>query len=318
MSKNYNVLIIGAGSIASDYDQKEDVHILTHAHAVLKSSNLSLLGFYDINYENARKAADKWGVNAYRSLDDINETVDAVCCAVPDSCHYNVLCECIDLAGVKVVIGEKPITQRSIQAQRVITIYAAKDIQLIINYTRRYMDSFMRLKERIRFMGEFRVGYCEYGKGLIHNCSHMINLLEYLMGELELYSVGEKTYDYYPEDPSVEFILKSGQKKIYFNPIPCHEVTVFEFELFFEKGRVRYVDSDFIIEYFNLGESTVYEKEINYKLCKKEEIDISQALMGLYRNVYDVLEGKAFPLCSGNEAYRTLLLCEEILEKVEG
>ena len=43
--KEYSALIIGAGRMASDYDNPSDGFILSHAHAILINKNIRLCGF---------------------------------------------------------------------------------------------------------------------------------------------------------------------------------------------------------------------------------------------------------------------------------
>jgi len=67
--KKYRALIIGAGQIASDYDNPTDKNILTHAHAYIAHSDTELAGFFDINQKKAEEAAKKWSSIAVTDLE---------------------------------------------------------------------------------------------------------------------------------------------------------------------------------------------------------------------------------------------------------
>lgn len=309
-------MIIGAGNIASGYDEVSSVQILTHAHAIKQSLVFNLLGFYDINRKNAETAALKWGTKAIYDLNSIQQNIDIVCCAVPDEFHYSVLKMICSLSELKAVICEKPITKKAMQAKELVDLYDKKGIPLVVNYTRRFLPEFAELKKWIERSGRLIVGNCYYGKGVVHNCSHMLNIMELFWDNLEVLSAGNILYDYFKKDPSADFIMKAGSGKLYFHTIDCNIVTVFEFDLLFEGGRVKYSDADGTIDYYIVEESAVYMDELNYILEKSVKIDRTSALKNLYQNVYDVLNMKQEALSTGMDAYRTLCLCEDINNKI--
>lgn len=308
----YNVLIIGAGKIASGYDTPMQDKILTHAHALVLATDFNLLGFYDVDQQKAEIAAKKWGVGVIRDLASIKNQVDVVCCAVPDEFHYDIMKRIIELPRLKMAICEKPITRNLVQAQEMVELYKRREIPLIVNYTRRFLNEFIELKNWINEAGDLKVGNCFYGKGVFHNCSHMINTLEYLFGELEFLQTNYMMYDYFQDDPSVSFILKRNSANIYFHPIECNIVTVFEFDLLFAKGRIKYSDAEGKIKYYKVDESEIYDNELNYVLERIVEIDWNSALTTLYKNVGDVLRKQVRMHSSGEDAYKTICICDKV------
>lgn len=318
MKKIYNVVIIGAGNIASEYDDASSTQILTHAHAVKQLSKFNLLGFYDVDKKKAKAAAVKWKTKVIYNLNSIQKNIDIVCCAVPDEFHYSVLKEISTFSVLKAVICEKPIAKKVIQAKELVDLYSKKDIPLFVNYTRRFMPEFMELKKWVEQSGRLIVGNCFYGKGVCHNCSHMLNILELFWKDIKVLSVDNFLYDYFEDDPSVTFVLEAGSGKIYFYPIDCKIATVFEFDLFFEGGRVKYSDAEGIIEYYKIQESAVYTNELNYTLEKRIKLERTEAMLNLYKNVYNVLNLKKEVISTGMDAYRTICLCESISDKISG
>ncbi len=309
------VLIIGAGNIASGYDQPNSEWILTHAHAIKCNNMFSLVGFYDVDRVKAEDAAKKWNTIAIDDLEMIKDSVDVVCCAVPDNLHYDVMKELYNWNNLQVIICEKPITNKLCSARELSNLYLESDKEVIVNYSRRYIDEFIEVKEWIvNKAGKLTVGTCLYGKGIIHNCSHMINLLHFLFGRIEIDYIGRHFYDYNEDDPSVDFSVKAKEGKIYFHPIPCNNVTVFEFDLCFEKVRIKYDDTDGYIKYYVVEESD--EGELNYCLRKTVSINRSNALVNLYTNVYNVLEKKEKPKANMEDAVEALQVCYQIKERV--
>ena len=312
----YNVVIIGAGNIASGYDDILSPRILTHAHALKTLAFFNFLGFYDIDERRAEAAAQKWGVEKIDSLENIQKEIDIICCAAPDEFHYEILKKVSVFSSLKAVICEKPITRKTYQAKELVKLYKEKNIPLFVNYTRRFLGEFTELKHWISRAGSLIVGNCYYGKGVFHNCSHMINILEYILADLELLSTDFMLYDFFEEDPSINFVLKNESSKIYFHPIDCNIATVFEFDLFFENGRVRYSDHEGSIDYYQIKKSSVYSGELNYLLDRRIKIKWDLALLNLYKNVYDAICNQSEVCSDGEEAYKTISLCEKITKKV--
>lgn len=309
----YKVAIVGAGNIASGYDEPSSMCVLTHAHAILNSESFELAGFHDIDKEKMALASKKWHTRELKTMDDVEREADIVCVAVPDQTHFDILQKCADFHHIKAVIAEKPITKTLYQAKEVVKLYGQIQIPVFVNYSRRYTDAFISLKQWIEEKGGcFISGSCYYGKGLHHNCSHLINIMDYLFGNLEVCAVGNIMYDYFDDDPSIEFRLEHHGAPLCFYPIPCKKVTVFEFDLFFENGRVRYLGEGEQIEYYNIAESDIYAGEMNYKHIKDSFIDLSSPMNGLYKNVSQVLSGKSPIACDLIEAERTLSVCEAI------
>ena len=79
----YSALIIGAGQIASGFDEPDSNAVLTHAHAYINNPDTELLGFYDINYSMAQKAAEKWRTKAFKEIPQ----ADIISICVPDEYH---------------------------------------------------------------------------------------------------------------------------------------------------------------------------------------------------------------------------------------
>lgn len=312
--KKWNVLVIGAGNIASDYDDMCRNEILSHAHAISVSNYFELLGFYDLDYEKARRAAKKWNTKAFMSLEGLDQETDIVCCAVPDEYHYDILKEIMGWNSLSAVICEKPLAKKIADGKNILDLYTAKRIPLFINYSRRFLQAFQKAKEWINYnAGELIVGNCFYGKGTIHNSSHLVNLFQFLLGRLEIDSVGECVNDFFDDDVSRQFVLKHSNKKIYFHPIPCYDVTIFEFDLMFINGRMRYSDEKRQIEYYNVAESSIYRGEQNYVLTRVVDLDSSAAMQGLYDNIRLFLCKEEKVLSDVFSAYETLNICDKIV-----
>jgi predicted dehydrogenase len=312
----YNVVIIGAGNIGAFYDTPQNEKILTHAHAFLQHTGFKLHGFVDIDFEKSRKAAMIWGVKSFPNIEKAfdYERIDVVCVAVPDDYHYDILKEIAGHRDVKLVVLEKPIAVNTRQAKEIIKIYNNK-IEVLVNYSRRFIPEFNQLKNNIKsgLYGKYITGTGYYGKGLLHNGSHMIDLIGYFFEKIVPYSVISYDYDYYKDDPSVNAVLKIDNNSFFIiQKIDCRYYTIFELDLLFEDARIRLTDSGNIIEEYYVTESEIVKGYKN--IINKNEIKtlLDDSLIFLTKNVYDHLVKKTKLKCTIMDGYKALKICENI------
>lgn len=315
----YKVGIIGAGLMGSNYDEPGSNLVLSHAHAAVNSDKFELCGFYDKNEAASESAAKKWSTKRFRSVNELLAMCDIVCCAVSDDMHYPVLRECFSGKNIKAVICEKPLAANLGDASKIIQGFDKSRVPLAVNYSRRFMHGFWELKVHIHDLGRFIAGNCAYGKGLFHNGSHMINILEYLIG-LKNYSLAIITqliYDFDENDPSIGFVLLNKQTPIVFDVIPCNYTTVFQFELFFERGKVVYDASINDIQIYYIQDSILFKGYTNYIKSMSLPLNQGEALLNLYENISNALEMGQGLYSDGISALHTLELCAVIQRGAE-
>lgn len=302
-------LVIGAGNISSLYDKPTDDKVLTHAHAIIKNSDFVLLGFVDVDLEKAKKAADTWGGMAYSSLDEVSAEVDLICIAVPDRLHYQMIKEAVNIHPRAIII-EKPLSLDFNEGRELADIVDKRHILAEVNYSRRFITGFSYLKRKISSMGLLLGGTVLYGKGLIHNGSHMVNLLLFLFGNMRVVSCLNAIEDYAPDDKSKEIVYEIDNAYVVFQPVDARNVTVFEFDLRFSLGRVKYDGSTEIIYLYGISESSIYSGELNYTLKDKIKISPSEAMANLYTHIRNMILGNEEIVSSVDDAYKTLQLCK--------
>lgn len=306
----YRAVIIGAGKIGSEFDTPYSDKILTHAHALSNHSKIVLDGFYDIDYKKAVNAAEVWGGQAYQKISDALCRADIVVCCVPDQFHGKVLKE-IAAYMPKLVIAEKPLAVSMIEAEEIRHLYQGK-IPMMVNYSRRYIKEFDDLRKHLKEFGRFLRGVGYYGKGILHNGSHMIDFIQYLLGNIEaLTEATEKIFDL-EGDPSVDVSMRIAQGVFSMIAIDSRIVTVFEMELFFEKARIRILEGGKKIEYYAVKESSVYKGYYNYKLKRTMTADDSTAMQGLVENAVLFLENSGEMKCTLEDGISVLQTCIEI------
>ena len=262
MEQIYNVIIIGAGNIGAFFDSPEDDKVLSHAHAFKEHEGFNLLGFVDIDIDKAKKAASVWGGKAFKDIEEaFNATrIDVAVVAVPDEYHYSILKK---LSGfpLRVVFTEKPIARTLNEAEDINRKFIEKNIGMVVNYSRRFVPAFEKIKKEISegAYGAYLTGTGYYGKGIIHNGSHLIDLLMFFIGDIkEIVPLGELA-DFYEDDKSVSAVLAFEDKKQFFlQYVDCRKYTLFELDLLFEMKRIRIFDLGFKIEEYDVQDSKVF------------------------------------------------------------
>ena len=318
-SQPFNVVIIGAGKIGAFFDTPESSGILTHAHAFTADPAFRLLGFMDVDVDQAARAAAIWGGRAFADLSQIfqNSTrVDVAVVAVPDQWHAGVFQELVG-HPVKLIFMEKPLASTLDDAHRMADLCQKKSLSVLLNYSRRFVPEFQRLRLQIsaRSLGNFVTGSAYYGKGIVHNGSHMIDLLRYLIGDIHDFTCVTAVRDFSEVDPSVSAVLRfSGDQTLFLQAVDSRLVSVFEADLFFEKGRIRILDSGFLIEESEIGDSPVYP---GYRILSNVyslPSSLDQALKFAVRNIAGHLNSKEDLRCDVNEGLTTLELCLKIAD----
>jgi predicted dehydrogenase len=313
----YSVLIIGAGKIGAFLDTPQSETVLTHANAFNCHPGFILRGFVDADREKAERAALLWGTEAFDSVTDAfaRHAIDIAVVAVPDEAHYQLLLELAD-RPLKLVFVEKPLAKSRAEGESIVRLYHEGGIGLAVNYSRRFVHAFVDLRDRIARgeFGRYLTGAGYYGKGTLHNGSHMVDLLCFLLGE----PIGMKALgairDWSDDDPTCSVLLEIAEGcQFVMQGLDCRCYTLFEMDLLFEKARVRLVDSGFALELYGVIDSGVFAGYRVLSAGKRHAVDLSTALYEAAVGIYGHLSAGRPLACTGDDGLRTLAICTDII-----
>ena len=257
--KMYKTVIIGAGSIGSNkqekYDSPNTENILTHAHACYKHPEVELYGITDIDFTKAKKAAAKWNTMAF-SIDTIFTDVDIFIVATPTETHKQILIDIIPYKP-KFVIAEKPFCMNTREAQEVITAYDIAHISISVDYIRNYDYQIRNLIEQIKsgYYGQVFSCICYYVRGLAHEGSHAINLFNKMFGEFidgKIYETGNQFPDRNLDDRSCAVHLKyQNCLNVVMMPVDSRTAfNIFNIEIMTEKGKIILSEHGKFVEFY--------------------------------------------------------------------
>ena len=315
----YRVAILGAGRIGAMLDTPRNPLILTHAHGYKTCEEFEIVGFIDPNMDRAQAASARWGGVAFESIDKLLETqsVDVVSVCLPDELHYATLLTLAERPP-KFIFLEKPAVTTAEEADEVRTLYRELPVRVQVNYTRRFVPEIRRIREEIKKgnYGKFITGTGYYGKGLLHNGSHMVDLLQFLVGEVGSIEKISEIKDFYDHDPSVSArltMLSGGE--FYLCHIDSRKFHIFELDLMFESKRIRIRDLGTILEEYSPGDNRLFD---GYRTLNKDaelSTQHSKAMSHAMANIRDNLDHNEPLLCTLEESLETVKTCSRIMRR---
>lgn len=298
-------------------DEPQGQPILTHAHGYRQFSDFELVGFVDSDIRKAEAASARWGGAAFESIEALFETqqVDVVSVCTPDDLHYTAL---LALAAkpVKLIFLEKPAVRTPSEADEISSLYAASPVKVQVNYSRRFVPEIRKIREEIASgsYGKLITGIGYYGKGLFHNGSHMVDLLRFLVGEVEKIDKIAETADFYDNDPSVSALLfMRGGGSFYLRHIDCREFHIFELDLTFEKKRFRIYELGTKVEEYSVVDHEMMKDLRTLNKDREYSTEYSKAICHAIGNIRNNLfcgESLISPLEDSLETVRT---CSRIM-----
>jgi predicted dehydrogenase len=227
VKENFSVAIVGCGTIAD-----------VHAAAIKEIPDARLVLVYSRNAENAKKLGSKYNVNWTNNWDELknNPDVNIVSICTPSGTHLDY--GSLVAESGKHVIVEKPIEVTPERGQLLIEICRKKGIKLAVIYQNRFLPGVKLLKNRLQseqlgkvFLADAYIKWYrsqEYydsanwrgtfaldgGGVLINQAIHTIDLLQWIVGEVESVSAHTATYthkDIEGEDTAVAVLrFKNG------------------------------------------------------------------------------------------------------------
>jgi predicted dehydrogenase len=133
MSKRLRLGILGAGHLGK-----------IHINCALTGQNWEVVGIYDADPEQAKKASEKFGVPAFQRLSDLLEVCDAVDIVTPTTTHYQLAK--LALKAGKHVFIEKPVTHTVAEARNLLKLANQLHLKVQVGHVERFNPAFLGIK----------------------------------------------------------------------------------------------------------------------------------------------------------------------------
>ena len=317
-----SVLIIGCGNIAGDLDSTKsgDGFPLTHAGAYTSNPHFKIQACIDISQDTSDRFAAHWGIpHSFTSIDQAVQggiKFDVISICSPTHCHFDDLNACLSLSP-KLIFCEKPVTGSVKDTINIKTACEKAGVLLAVNYLRRWDDRIISLKKEIKTnkRGSLRSVIGIYNKGILNNGSHLIDLLDFLIGEMVIKHIGQPDYDFFLNDPSVCVTLEA-QSSVPIVLVPgakAADYSIFELQIIFENSMLMMLDGGLRWVERRTGDSDVFggyqvldagiESQGGYLTAMSHAVD----------NIWRALTIGDSLNSSGDTALIAQTLCEKIL-----
>ena len=314
---SYRAAIIGAGRIGAMLDDPGNPLILTHAHGYAACEDFEIVGFVDRDPARARDASARWGGAAFESIPQLFEAepVDLVSVCLPDELHHAAL-RALAEVPVRLIFLEKPAVRTPAEADEIRALYAELPVRVQVNYTRRFLPALRCLRDAIRNgdYGKFLTGMGYYGKGLLHNGSHMLDLLRFFLGEVRSVATLGEVADFRDDDPSVSALLTMCCGGVFhLSHIDSRAFHIFELDLTFERKRVRITELGTSIETYSVGDDKLFEGYRTLNRDSQSSTEFTMAMHYAIGNIRNNLDSNEPLMCPLEDSLETVLTCSRIL-----
>jgi predicted dehydrogenase len=293
----YKALLIGCGNIGAMYDWDNE-QVLTHAKAFSKIDEIEV-DYFDLNNQQSSMVAGRYNGKAIFDLDKAfeNNFYHIISICTPTSSHYNFLNKALK-RKIPVIICEKPISTNKNEIDELITLYGVSQSKVLINYIRRFQLSYQKLKNIIAILqksDELSSVSIRYQRGFINNCSHALDLLQFLFHEEFIpvnFVINRKDFDHFENDPTISGYCEWMNANINILGLQNVKYSNFEIDLYFRKTKILIQNSGNDILFYSM-------ENIN-KGIMKLEVQIEKNMSNCLENYMMPVADKALQLLKKN------------------
>lgn len=304
---------LGRVGLGYDYDVADTGAVLTHAAAFAAHPRFELVAGADPDADARERFTHKFGVPAVADQTELPE-VDVAAIATPAALHRAGVEQSL-ARGARAIVCEKPLAATIEDGEAIVAACRDAGAPLAVNYMRRFDPALAALREQLAAgaIGDVRAGVAWYPHGLLENGSHMVDLVDFLLGPVERAEVTAAD----AESPAAR--LEAGGVVVHLLPAPTAPLNVFQLELLGTGGALRYLQSGMT---YSLHRTT---RPAALPHVEVIDADGEQHATGLQRYGLQVLDAVAghldggAPLPSdGESALRALRVCSSLLPRDVG
>lgn len=317
-------ILVGLGKIGQLYDYKHESEniIFSYAKAIKYFEEIELVCAVDIDDKLRNLFEEKYGIPSYSSIAKAASlhNFDACIIATSTGTHYDIFME-LATYNPKAILCEKPIASSIEEAKKMIEVTEKNNIQFVVNFKRRFDPEVILLKQSLhqRSVGTIEKVVCYYGKGLLNNASHMIDLLVYFFGKpIASKILCVNGYNDYNGDYDIDLILSFEGFEAYLIANNHNSYTLFEMDIIGSMQRVRYSAKD--EESISIFEKKEHELFSGYIFLgdnpKIQKTDMNRYQYNTIKHFYDVVCNHADNLSSGQNALMSLEIIDGLIKEV--
>ncbi len=313
-------MIVGCGNIAGgfDADRPADALPLTHAGAFSRHGGYDLAACMDPDGVRLDAFRKRWNIpTGYSHFEELSNGAgrfDVVSICSPTALHSLHLQASLALQP-RLVFCEKPVTGTVAETAKWVEEFDRVGVKLVINHTRRWAPDLLRLRKQIHdgFWGEIRSVTAIYGKGVLNNGGHMMDLLISLLGPLSLMSVGQPVWDFWDDDPTIPALLQtSAGVPVTLNISDPRDFALFELQIVAERGVIMMQNGGLQWHIRKVIESPEFKGYRSLEMGELKQGEYGMAMMRAAENIYNAFACDEALASTGYGALEAQRLCEQI------
>jgi len=298
-----------------DLRTKANGPVLTHAKALKFHEDYELVGAVDTSLERLATFSENYCLPGFSSVEEIPgfTSVDLVVIATPTETHWPILSRAVEELNPRAVLCEKPLAYSIQDAESIVDFCSNRSVDLWVNYPRRVNPAVQRVKtimshiqQRSRFSGVAR-----YGKGLVHNGTHMLDMLDFWFGSPRSFTSSPKalqSHSAFDEEVSSQLVFERGEILL---EAQGPQSGIFDLRLSSDDGTLEYTDGGNWVSWVSTSDKGTSELS---SFIMEDAMSTYQD--EVYTAISRSLAGGPMLLPSGVEALKTLALAKEIMRMV--
>jgi predicted dehydrogenase len=313
------VLVVGCGNIAGGFDAERPANALplTHAGAYWRHGGFRLVACVEPDAARREAFMQRWLVEKGFATIDATAAAgpfDVVSLCSPTALHAAHLAAVLSLHP-RLVFCEKPVTASAAETAAAVQVCAASGVKMAVNHNRRWAPDVQRLRRELAAgrWGRVRAAIGIYNKGILNNGSHLVDLLQLLLGPMELISAGLPILDHFDDDPTVPALLQSRQGvPVTLNAAHAADYAIFELQLLTERGMVAMEDGGAGWRVRRIIGSAHFKGYAVLDAGRRTAGEYHASTLAAVGNIHDALTRNAELASSGETALAAQRLCEQI------
>jgi len=228
---------------------RSSAQTLTHARALACHPGFALEAGVDPSPEARQRFTRLYGAPAYVDLASWRAASkdappDLVVIAVAPQLQPSLVQELLQLTEPQLLLLEKPVASSLEQACGLQAVCSQHPhLKVAVNYIRTWLPAVQGWRRRLQAheLGTFLYGQITYGKGLLSNGSHFVNLAEAWLGSFtpgRLIKPGPYCFGF-DREASLELLANAhGQAPLLVRSVGTAGLRAGEVDLWFERGRL--------------------------------------------------------------------------------
>jgi len=320
---SYRAAVIGCGRIGASFSlHLPGSEVRSHCQAYHEHPRIQLVGVCDTDADRAAEASRRWNTDSNTDAVALCARLrpDIVSICTPDRTHAELARALLAEAAPRALLVEKPLALNGDDGESLLALARAKSCAVAVNYSRRFSPAFQAIARELRAGRHGRpiLGRFVYGKGLLHNGSHALDLMRFWLGEPDKVRAGPVAWG--PEgDPSESADLWfAGGGRVRLEAFDERVATVFELDVLTEGSRWTATRGGRDWTFYAAQDDPSLPGYRSYLPTGRERTDtlfadtLGRTLWYAVDNAVAALDGEAPLLCTGEDGLEAVRWVEKI------